>query len=55
MRIRLLLVIAVVFLFGMGVGFFAYEEAKLHIRESVDQFVTSKIDRQPLIIPLLID
>jgi ribonuclease J len=34
---------------------FAYEEAKLHIRESVDQFVTSKIDRQPLIIPLLID
>lgn len=34
---------------------FNYEEAKLHIRESVDQFVTSKIDRQPLIIPLLVD
>lgn len=31
------------------------EEAKLHIRESVDQYVTSKIDRQPLIIPLLVD
>lgn len=34
---------------------FNYEEAKLHIRESVDQFVVSKIDRQPLIIPILID
>lgn len=34
---------------------FNYEEAKLHIRESVDQFVTSKIDRQPLILPLLVD
>lgn len=34
---------------------FNYEEAKLHIRESVDQFVNSKIDRQPLIIPLLVD
>lgn len=34
---------------------FSYEEAKLHIRESVDQFVNSKIDRQPLIIPLLVD
>lgn len=34
---------------------FNYEEAKLHIRESVDQFVTSKIDRQPLIIPLIVD
>lgn len=34
---------------------FNYEEAKLHIRESVDQYVVGKIDRQPLIIPLLVD
>jgi len=34
---------------------FNYEEAKLHIRSSVDQFVVNKIDRQPLIIPILVD
>ncbi len=34
---------------------FNFEEAKLHIRESVDQFVVSKIDRQPLILPILVE
>ncbi len=34
---------------------FNFEEAKLHIRSSVDQYVVSKIDRQPLIIPILVD
>jgi ribonuclease J len=34
---------------------FNFEEAKLHLRESVDQFVVNKIDRQPLIIPMLVD
>jgi ribonuclease J len=32
---------------------FNNEEAKIHIRESVDQFVVGKIDRQPLIIPVI--
>lgn len=34
---------------------FNFEEAKLHIRESVDQYVVSKIARQPLILPMLVD
>ncbi len=34
---------------------FSYEEAKLHLRESIDQLVVGKIDRQPLIIPVIVD
>ncbi|MCC6643315.1 ribonuclease J [Candidatus Peregrinibacteria bacterium] len=34
---------------------FNYEEAKLHLRESIDQFVVTKIDRQPLILPMIVD
>lgn len=31
------------------------EEMKIHIRESVDQYVTGKIDRHPLILPVIVD
>ncbi len=33
---------------------FGLEEMKMHIRESVDQYSVSKIDRQPLILPLIL-
>ncbi|MCC7432310.1 RNase J family beta-CASP ribonuclease [Candidatus Peregrinibacteria bacterium] len=32
----------------------SFEEVKLHIRESVDKFVVGKIERQPLIIPVIL-
>lgn len=34
---------------------FNLEEAKIHLRENIDQYVVGKIDRQPLIIPLIME
>ncbi len=31
------------------------EEVKLHVRSAIDKYVVSKIDRKPLIIPIIID
>jgi ribonuclease J len=36
-------------------GDFGMEEAKLHVRDYVDKFVHRKIERQPLIMPVIIE
>ena len=41
--------------FAMNNPKFSNEEAKIHLRESIDQLVVNKIDRQPLIVPIILD